>query len=106
MSFTKARLATRPHRPRDGILRAYMTEIGVEWPEATPNVDADGDGSESEDCQEEDSESEESDDDVLVEEFEEPKGDDSNNTPGGEIFTCVMHIFFHAFTLTHILRHI
>ena len=53
LSFTKNRLANRPHRPRDPVLRDFLCSIGFEWPEPEQSGDgeggdeSDGDGSSS-----------------------------------------------------------
>lgn len=33
LSFTKNRLANRPNRPRDPLLRGYLASLGFVWPE-------------------------------------------------------------------------
>jgi len=63
LTFAKNRLANRPNRPRDPMLRSFMSAIGVDWPEQ-----AERDESESSTDVEEESESEEDlDDDPAVE---------------------------------------
>lgn len=78
LTFTKNRLCNRPNRPRDPILRDYMTAIGVTWPEPDPSR-PDDDGSESSEDMEEEEESEssdEADDPVLgMEEVGKEGGD-------------------------------
>ena len=61
LTFAKNRLANRPNRPRDPMLRSFMSDIGVFWPE--PDTDAaeqdEGEESDSSTDVEEESESEE-----------------------------------------------
>lgn len=49
LSFTKNRLVNRPNAPRDPVLRAFLAEVGITWPDPE---------TEQEDGQEEDSEEE------------------------------------------------
>ena len=55
LSFTQNRLANRPHRPRDPMLRKFLSELGYEWPEAdakneeeSPEDEEDGEGEDGE----------------------------------------------------------
>ena len=72
LTFTKNRLCNRPHRPRDPLLRDYMTAIGYTWPDPPPRatsssrVESDGDSESSSDDMEESEESEEREDDVVM----------------------------------------
>ena len=68
LTFTRNRLASRPNRPRDPILRDYMSSIGVHWPEnAERHTDSDDESeSESDDAEQEDSESEDGVHDEIV----------------------------------------
>ena len=68
MSFTKNRLCNRPHRPRDPILRDYLTAIGVTWPERAKTGESDDESeSTSDEDLEEGSESEDGEDDECQE---------------------------------------
>ena len=77
LTFTKNRLANRPNRPRDPILRSYMDAIGITWPELEQEPgDESGSESSSDDDGEEGSGSDTSNDDLPVEDM----------TPGLDIF--------------------
>lgn len=65
LTFTRNRLACRPNRPRDPMLRDYMSSIGVHWPE-NAEKHTDESESESDDAEQEDSESEDGVDDEIV----------------------------------------
>lgn len=70
LTFTKNRLANRPHRPRDPVLRKYMKDLGFEWPEPEHPEDSEtGDTEdESEDWEESGDEDEEEEDEKCREE--------------------------------------
>ena len=69
LTFTRNRLANRPHRPRDAILRTYMKDLGFEWPEPEgPEGDEESSG-----FDETEEDEEETDDEELEEEEEEKK---------------------------------
>ena len=59
LTFAKNRLANRPNRPRDPMLRSFMSAIGVFWPEPDTPEQPEGDESASSTDVEEESESEE-----------------------------------------------
>ena len=64
LSFTKNRLANRPHRPRDPALRDFLSSIGFEWPE--PEQSGEGDDSDGDDSSYEYSDSSDSEDGVST----------------------------------------
>ena len=47
LSFTKNRLANRPHQPRDPALRDYLASIGFEWQSGNGEGEGDSDGDDS-----------------------------------------------------------
>ena len=58
LTFTKNRLANRPHKPRDPMLRQLMADLGFTWPDdesaAEDGESSDDDGSSSDSTSDED----------------------------------------------------
>ena len=102
VSFTKNRLVNRPNRPRDPMIREFLKEIGVEWPE----LESEAEGEDQEDSEEEEDESEEETDEEEEEETEdivpktlEARGEGGRADKGGGSHlllylrvVCVFHI--------------
>lgn len=80
LTFTKNRLANRPHRPRDEILRSYMKDLGFEWPEP------EGSEGDEESLDESEEDEEETEDDSEEEEEQEKikESKEENKTTHGE----------------------
>ena len=49
LSYMRNRLANRPHRPRDPLVRSLMAEVGITWPEPSNERGGDGGGSDDDD---------------------------------------------------------
>ena len=85
----KNRLVNRPNRPRDPAIRAFLKNIGVEWPEEEGQEwDEQEEESEEEGRETEDETDDEEDEGLPALEALESTGNGGEHDGGEELFSC------------------